>query len=238
VIWQRATIEAARQETPRSRTLVLDVPDWSGHLPGQHVDVRLTAEDGYTAVRSYSIASASDSGRLEVTVDRLDDGEVSPYLVDIAEPGTMLEVRGPNGRYFVWDPADERPVQLIGGGSGVVPLMSMIRTHGDRSSTVPFRLLYSARSPALALFRDEIAERAATDASLDVTWTYSREAPPDWTAPVGRLTLETLDAALFPRSAGAVTFVCGSTPFVERVATWLQDAECPLEDIRTERYGG
>ena len=158
-----AIIAAVRGETPGARTITLTVDDWHGHIAGQHVDVRLTAEDGYSAVRSYSIASSASSGLLEITVDRLVDGEVSPYLVDVAEVGDRVEVRGPAGGWFVWRGDSDGPVQLIGGGSGVVPLMAMIRSHGDAGSAAPFRLLHSVRSPASALFYDELMRRAASD---------------------------------------------------------------------------
>lgn len=229
-----------------ARTLVLDVEGWTSHRPGQHVDVRLTAEDGYTAVRSYSIASSSfraspQRGDLQITVDRLDDGEVSPYLVDEVKPGDMFEVRGPAGGWFVWNPqpdATDRPVQLIGGGSGVVPLMAMIRSHGDAGSAAPFRLLYSVRSPELALFRDELAQRERDDAALDITWGYSRSAPAGWHRQPGRLDASTVTGSVFPPEIGAATFVCGSTPFVENVANWLVDGGHDASHIRTERFGG
>ena len=239
--WAPAVVTAVRQETPRARTLVLDVTDWPGHIAGQHVDVRLTAEDGYTAVRSYSIASSAFSGRLEITVDKLNDGEVSPYLVDTVVPGDRVEIRGPAGGWFVWKPnpgSPDRPVQLIGGGSGIVPLMAMIRSHGDGSSTVPFRLLYSVRSPELALYRDELVQRNADDAALEISWAYSRATPHDWPRSPARLDEAAVARSVFAPSVGAAVFVCGSTPFVESVANWLVDAGHPAEDIKTERYGG
>lgn len=233
-----ATISALRPETPDARTITLDVTGWPGHRAGQHVDVRLTAEDGYTAVRSYSIASSAASGVLEITVDRLVDGEVSPYLVDVAEVGDRLEVRGPAGGWFVWRADSDDPVQLIGGGSGVVPLMAMIRSHGDAGSAAPFRLLHSVRTPASALFYDELLRRAAGDPHLAVDHAFSRETPPGWPGPPARLDRAALEARVFGPSEGATFFVCGSTPFVEAVADWLVDAGHPPEKIRTERFGG
>ncbi|MEY2849061.1 MAG: hypothetical protein RI885_1728 [Actinomycetota bacterium] len=236
--WIAATVSEARHETERARTLRLDVPGWSGHLPGQHVDVRLTAEDGYTAVRSYSIASGQGSGVLELTVDRLDDGEVSPYLVDDVEVGDHLEIRGPAGLWFLWDPDDDGPVQLIGGGSGVVPLMAMVRTHGDQASSAPFRLLYSVRSPELAIFRDELNDRERTDGALHVGWAYSRITPPGWPHSPARLDHAAVERAVFPPALRPAVFVCGSTPFVESIANTLLDLGHDPADIRTERYGG
>jgi ferredoxin-NADP reductase len=238
VSFSPATIVAAHPETPGARTLTLEVEGWPGHRAGQHVDVRLTAEDGYTAVRSYSIASSASSARLDITVDRLVDGEVSPYLVDVAEIGDRLEIRGPAGGWFVWRGDDDGPVQLIGGGSGVVPLMSMIRSHGDAGSTAPFRLLHSVRSPASALYYDELRQRAADDAHLEVRHAFSRATPPGWPAPPARLDQATIEASVFPPSEAATFFVCGSTPFVEAVADWLVDAGHAPERIRTERFGG
>jgi ferredoxin-NADP reductase len=233
-----AVIAAVRGETPGARTLTLTVDDWHGHIAGQHVDVRLTAEDGYSAVRSYSIASSASSRLLEITVDRLVDGEVSPYLVDVAEVGDRVEVRGPAGGWFVWRGDSDAPVQLIGGGSGVVPLMAMIRSHGDAGSTAPFRLLHSVRSPTSALFYDELMRRAASDGHLTVDHAFSRETPPGWPSPPARLDRSAIEASVFAPSDGATFFVCGSTPFVETVADWLVDAGHAPERVKTERFGG
>jgi len=238
VSFAAATITVVRQESPGARTLTLAVDNWPGHSAGQHVDVRLTAEDGYTAVRSYSIASSAVSGTLEVTVDRLVDGEVSPYLVDVAEVGDRVEVRGPAGGWFVWRGDDDSPIQLIGGGSGVVPLMSMIRTHGDAESAAPFRLLYSMRSPTSALYYSELADRAASDHDLTIDYVFSRETPKGWPREPARLDRAALDASVFEPAVQATFFVCGSTPFVETVADWLVDAGHTPERIRTERFGG
>lgn len=238
VNWAPATVTAVRRETVEAVTLVLGVEAWPGHIAGQHLDVRLTAEDGYTAVRSYSIASSADSAALEITVDRLDDGEVSPYLVDEVVAGDQLEIRGPTGGWFLWHRESTRAVQLIGGGSGLVPLMSMIRTHGDTSSAAPFRLLYSVRSPALELFPGELRSRSAKDSALAVSWAYTRETPGGWPYPAARLDREQLERVVFAPDTGASFFVCGSTPFVESVANWLVDAGHAPANIRTERYGG
>jgi ferredoxin-NADP reductase len=235
--WADAVITAAKTETPSVRTLTLEVDGWSGHLAGQHVDLRLTAEDGYTTVRSYSIASAADSAALEVTVDRLDDGEVSPYLVDGAEVGDTIEVRGPAGLWFAWH-GEETPVQLIGGGSGIVPLMSMIRTHTAMASAAPFRLLYSVRSPASAIYYDELMRTAQDNPHLEVSYAFTREAPAGWASAPARLDRQALAMSVFPPEVNATYYVCGSTPFVENVANWLLDAGHPMERIRTERYGG
>jgi ferredoxin-NADP reductase len=243
-----AVVSAVRAETDNSRTLTLDVEDWPGHLAGQHVDIRLTAEDGYTAVRSYSIASSSvgsgsiasaaGSKSLEVTVDKLVDGEVSPYLVDGVDVGDRLEVRGPAGGWFVWPGSDDGPVQLIGGGSGIVPLMAMIRSHGDARSAAPLRLLYSVRSPASALYCDELMRRATDDEHLLVDFVFTRDTPAGWPTPPQRLTRPTLEGSVFSPEDKAAFFVCGSTPFVESVANWLVEAGHPAKRIKTERFGG
>ena len=234
---------SARRETSEATTLGLDIGGWAGHVAGQHVDVRLTADDGYTAVRSYSISSSAPSGRLEITVDRLDDGEVSPYLVDRLTAGDRIEIRGPSGGWFVWRPeittaAPPRALQLIGGGSGIVPLMSMIRTHAETASVTPFRLLYSVRSPALALFRDELMRLERDDPALQLAWAYSRAAPEGWPSPPARLDRDRTVAAAFPPPVGAEVYVCGASPFVESVTQWLVEASHPADHIKTERYGG
>lgn len=238
-----ALVVTARRETSEARTLGFEIEGWPDHVAGQHVDVRLTAADGYTAVRSYSISSSAPSRRLEITVDRLDNGEVSPYLVEQLSAGDRVEIRGPSGGWFVWRPETEpalppRELQLIGGGSGIVPLMSMIRTHAETSSVTPFRLLYSVRSPALALFRDELLRLERHDSSLKVDWAYTREAPGDWPAPPARLDRERTVAAVFPPSVGAEVYVCGASPFVESVTQWLVEAGHLAEHIKTERFGG
>jgi ferredoxin-NADP reductase len=230
-------VTATRQETDAARTLVLGVDGWPGHVAGQHVDVRLTAEDGYSTQRSYSIASAPDNGRLEITVERIEDGEVSPYLVDVAEPGDRCEVRGPVGGYFTWQPAQTRPVLLLAGGSGVVPLMSMIRVRAAAGSRVPFRLVYSVRSPCAVIYRDELRARERDDRGLDVSYAYTRETPEGWPRPPGRIDAALLAAAGWPPELEPACFVCGPTAFVEAVAGLLIDLGYAPDWIRTERFG-
>ncbi|QIZ98303.1 ferredoxin reductase [Leifsonia sp. PS1209] len=237
--WRVAEVVAARFETPTARTLRLRIPGLSGHLAGQHVDIRLTAPDGYQAVRSYSIASALPGDELELTVEELADGEVSPYLVRGVTTGEQLEVRGPVGGWFVWRPGEQTPIQLIAGGSGVVPLMSMARAHAAAASAAPFRLLYSVRSPEAVYYRDELAMLARdTAAPLSVHYVYTRETPPDWPVDAGRLTAEALAAATLPVTATPTFYLCGATAFVETVSGWLVDAGHDPARIRTERYGG
>jgi ferredoxin-NADP reductase len=234
--WRVATVTAVRPETATTRTLVLDVPDWPGHDAGQHVDVRLTAEDGYTTQRSYSIASAAHASTVELTVLRVTDGEVSPYLVDVAEPGDRFELRGPIGGYFVWRPSST-PVLLVAGGSGIVPLMAMIRTRAATGSAVPFRLLYSVRSPADAIYAAELGRLAASDEGLRVNFVYTRQTPPGWTEAPSRLDAARLARAAWPASSGPDCFVCGPTGFVEAAADLLVAAGHVPERIRTERFG-
>jgi ferredoxin-NADP reductase len=229
--WLVATVAEIRPETPRVKTLVLDAPGWPGHRAGQHLDVRLTAEDGYQAQRSYSIA-ASTPGRVELTVERIDDGEVSPYLTAEAMPGDRLELRGPVGGYFVWNPDLVGLALLVAGGSGLVPLMSMIRQRAADGDDVPTRLLYSARTWDDVIYRDEL-ERAAP--GLEVVYTLTREQPESWTGYSRRVDLELL-AEVAPEEA-ALTFVCGPTPFVETVAQALVDLGRDPLRIKTERFG-
>jgi ferredoxin-NADP reductase len=209
-------------------------------MAGQHVDVKLTAEDGYSAQRSYSIASAPSPGRLEITVQRVEDGEMSPYLVDVAQPGDPIELRGPIGGYFVWSPAEAMPgppVLLVAGGSGVVPLMSMVRARSDAGSRTPFRLIYSVRTPDDAMYADELRQRVRDDHGLDVAYAYSRKAPDGWRGKVGRIDAGRLAAEGWPASLEPDVFVCGPTSFVEAVANFLVDAGHEPHRIRTERFG-
>ena len=229
--WLVATVAEIRPETPRVKTLVLDAPGWPGHRAGQHLDVRLTAADGYQAQRSYSIA-ASTPGRVELTVERIDDGEVSPYLTAEAAPGDQLELRGPVGGYFVWNADPGGPVLLVGGGSGIVPLMSMIRQRAADADDVPTHLLYSARTWDDVIYRDEL-ERP--EPGLDVVYTLTRGQPEGWTGYARRVDRELL-AEVAPDDA-ALTFVCGPTPFVEAVARALVDLGRDPLQIRTERFG-
>ena len=228
---------ATRDETATARTVVLDVPGWQGHLAGQHVDVRLTAPDGYSAQRSYSIASAPAGRRVELTVERLDDGEVSPYLSAVLSVGDLLELRGPVGGWFVWDPVATGPALLVAGGSGLVPLMAMVRTRAAVASGAPFRLVYSVRSPAAVMYRDELLRRAAAHDGLQVRYAYTRAAPAGWTGTVGRVGADVLDAPGWRPDDGTACFVCGPTGFVESVATILTGLGHDPAVVKTERFG-
>ena len=235
--WQVGTVADIRVETATARTVVLDVPGWPGHTAGQHVDVRLTAEDGYSTQRSYSVASAPGPGRLELTVQRLEDGEVSPYLTDGLKPGFPLELRGPIGGWFAWDPMAAGPVLLVAGGSGVVPLMSMIRARAGAGSRAPFRLVYSVRSPDTALYTPELARRGEAGDGLEVSYVYTRSAPPGARARVGRLSPVALAAPGWTPDAAPAVFVCGPTGFVEAAAGLLVRAGHDPGVIKTERFG-
>ncbi|MEU4688346.1 ferredoxin reductase [Actinoplanes sp. NPDC023714] len=236
ISWRVATVSSARWETGSARTLVLDVPDWPGHLAGQHIDVRLTAEDGYTAQRSYSIASAWP-GSLEITVQRLEDGEVSPYLTDVVEPGDKIELRGPVGGWFVWRPDRTAPVLLIAGGSGIVPLMSMIRARGLARGRQPFRLIYSVRTPEDAAYADELRLRVREDPGLDVHFVYTRKAPEGAGTPK-RIDVATVNSHGWPPDFQPDCYVCGPTGFVETAADILVALGHDPKLIRTERFGG
>jgi ferredoxin-NADP reductase len=236
--WRVATVIDVRDETRRARTLVLDVPQWPSHRAGQHVDVRLVAEDGYQAQRSYSIASAPESRNVELTIERLDDGEVSPYLCDVLRPGDGLELRGPIGGYFVWDVALGGPLLLVAGGSGIVPLMAMLRHHVAVAArdAVRARLLYSARAWEDIIYRDELAQLG--DASgIEVQYTLTREAPRDWTGYRRRIDRAMLEQVGWPAKTGPRAFVCGPTPLVESVATLLVEVGYDAPRVRTERFG-
>jgi ferredoxin-NADP reductase len=235
--WQVGTVADIREETPTARTIVVDVPGWSGHTAGQHVDVRLTADDGYSTQRSYSIASAPAPGRLELTVQRLEDGEVSPYLTDVLMPGFPLELRGPIGGWFAWNPAAAGPVLLVAGGSGVVPLMSMIRARAETSSRAPFRLVYSVRSPEAVLYAAELDQRGQAGDGLEVSYVYTRSAPAGARVRVGRLNPVVLAAPGWTPEAGPAVFVCGPTGFVEAAASLLVNAGHDPGVIKTERFG-
>ncbi|MCM3506080.1 MULTISPECIES: FAD-binding oxidoreductase [unclassified Curtobacterium] len=237
--WHAATVASVAPETPVARRIVLDVPTWPGNDPGQHLDLRLTAEDGYQASRSYSIASSGAGTRVTLAVDRVEGGEVSPFLVDAIEVGDALDVHGPLGGWFVWRPgASTRPVQLIAGGSGIVPLLPMVTAHAEAADRTPFRLLYATRTPEDVFFREELADALRAAAPLEVTHVYSRRAPEGSDEPVGRLTQERLDRAVLPPGSGALVYVCGSTPFVEQVLRWLGELGHDLSDVRAERFGG
>ncbi|WP_419704065.1 FAD-binding oxidoreductase [Promicromonospora sp. NFX87] len=235
--WHVATVVETRHETPTAARLVLDVPTWPGSAAGSHVDVRLTAPDGYQASRSYSIASSTPAGQVVLAVDELPDGEVSPFLVREVRPGDQLELHGPLGAFFVWRPGEStRPVQLVAGGSGVVPLYAMAAAHGAAGDDSPFRLLYSVRTPADVFFTDELTALAGPAFGLDLV--YTRNAPDGWPDAVGRLTRESLAARTIPAAERPRVYVCGSTGFVEAVAGWLQELGHPAADIHTERFGG
>jgi len=236
IAWRVATVREVVVESPRARTLVLEVPDWPGHRAGQHVDVRLTAEDGYQAQRSYSIASAPELDTLELTVELVDDGEVSPYLVQELRAGDVFEVRGPVGGHFSWAVADGGPLLLVGGGSGLVPLMSMLRHRGARASAVEAHVLASARSEQDALYRDEL-QGLEPRAGLSVAWTFTRTPPPGWSGYARRVDAAMLaDVAPGPGERPLI-FVCGPTPFVEAVADLLVDAGHDPRSIHAERFG-
>jgi ferredoxin-NADP reductase len=235
--WRAARVLEVRDESPTARTLVLDVPSWPGHLAGQHVDVRLTAEDGYSTQRSYSIASAADGTRVELTVQRLEDGEVSPYLTEVLAPGDALELRGPIGGWFVWRPEEAAPALLTAGGSGVVPLMAMLRTRIATGSTTPMRLIYSTRRPDTLLYRDELKRLGAQDPGLRLDLVYTRSAPEGWGGPVGRLNASLLATLAWPPADSPACFVCGPTGFVEAVANLLIDQGHDARRIKTERFG-
>lgn len=225
-----------RPETSRTKTIAFDVSGWPGHRAGQHVDVRLTADDGYQAERSYSIASAPDGSTLELTVERLDDGEVSPYLTDELRPGDAIELRGPVGGYFVWDPAAQGNVLLVGGGSGIVPLMAMARQRSADESTIPTRLLYSARTWEDVIYRDELAQLAQED-GFEVVYTLTRAQPAGWKGYDRRVDRDLLGEVAPAPGELAVAFVCGPTPFVEAVAGgFVELGHEPLR-IKTERFG-
>jgi ferredoxin-NADP reductase len=233
--WRVAEVAAVRPETTRVKTLGLEVAGWPGHRAGQHVDVRLTAEDGYQAQRSYSIASATNGPLLELTVERIDDGEVSPYLTEEVRLGDQVEVRGPVGGFFVWDPAPGGGVLLVGGGSGVVPLMAMARQRAAAGDSVPTRLLYSARSWDDVIYRDELAGLAERADGFQVVYALTREQPPGWTGYSRRVDRELL-AEVVPHDL-ALMFVCGPTPFVEAVAEALVELGHEPSRIKTERFG-
>jgi ferredoxin-NADP reductase len=245
ITWRFATVADVVSETPRARTLVLEVPGWPGHQAGQHVDVRLTAEDGYQAQRSYSIASAPEDARVELTVERLDDGEVSPYLTDELRVGDKLELRGPIGGHFVWDVRLGGPLLLVGGGSGIVPLRAMLRHRasplgpadaGTRHH-IPARLLYSSRRWDEVIYRDELARLVEDDRTLEVMLTLTREPPQGWTGFRRRIDRMMLAEVAWPPTERPHVFVCGGTSLVEAVAAALVDLGHDPARVKTERFG-
>lgn len=235
--WQLAEVSGTTQETSRVRTIALDVGSWPGHRAGQHLDVRLTAADGYQAQRSYSIASAPEEG-IAITVERLEDGEVSPYLVEELRAGDQLELRGPIGGYFVWEATRGGPVLLVAGGSGVVPLMAMIRHRVLAGSDAPMRLLYSSRTLDEVIYRDELDRLAARQDGIEVFHTLTREQPGGWTGYARRIDADLLREVAWPESEQAEVFVCGSTGFVETAADALVELGYDAGSIKTERFGG
>ena len=238
MIWRIGNVVALRDETTTARTITLEIPDWPGHVAGQHVDVRLTAADGYSAVRSYSIASApNDARRIEISVERLQDGEVSPYLTRELAVGDRLEVRGPIGGWFVWRSQQTEPIQLIAGGSGIVPLMAMIRSRAAAGSTAPFRLLYSVREPRSVWYRDDLQSLSDRDPGVSVTYAYTRATPKDWPRPPGRIDAALIASSTWPSNLAPTCYVCGPTSFVESAAGLLSGAGNSSDKIRTERFG-
>ncbi len=236
--WQLGKVTETRTETARTRSLTLAVPEWPGHRPGQHVDVRLTAEDGYQAQRSYSIASPPEEERkVTITVERLDDGEVSPYLVDEVQVGDQLELRGPIGGYFVWEAHMGGPLLLVGGGSGIVPLMAMIRHRRAVPSTVPTRLLYSSRSQEEVIYRDELDNLTRRDGAVEVIYTLTRRQPPGWTGYGRRIDADLLREVAWPAQDHPLAYICGPTQFVETAATGVVALGYAVPFVKTERFG-
>lgn len=233
--WLTGSLMRARPLTTSARSITFSVPDWPGNEAGQHVDVRLTAPDGYQAVRSYSIASAGPGEEVELAVERLPDGEVSPFLVDDLELGDTVELRGPLGGWFIWRADQTQPIQLIAGGSGVVPFVAMVRTHSRTASSALMHLLYSLRTPDDAFFRDELSESSPTSPT---TWHYTRTAPLGWPQATGRLTVQDLKRATLAPELAPLTYICGPTGFVETVARSLTSLGHSAVSIRTERFGG
>src|ERR671913_388362 len=236
-LWRLAEVIEVVAETPRTKSLLLEVPGWEGHKAGQHVDVRLTAEDGYQAQRSYSIASAPEDKRLMLTVDRLGDGEVSPYLTDVLAAGDKLEFRGPIGGYFTWEVQDGGPLLLVGGGSGIAPLMAMIRHRVAAGSGVPTHLLYSSRSYEEIIFREELENLAARDGSLEVSHTLTRSRPEVWSGYHRRIDAEMLREVGWSPEESPRAFVCGPTLLVEAVGSALVSLGHAPAQVKTERFG-
>ena len=236
--WLLATVTAFRWETPRVKTVAFDVPGWRGHLGGQHVDIRLTAEDGYQAQRSYSIASPQGSDtRIELTVENVEEGEVSPFLLDVLAPGDTIELRGPVGGYFTWTPAQAGPLMLIAGGSGVVPLMAILRTRAAAADSTPVRLLYSSRTETGIIYRGELDRQASAGDGVTIVHTLTREQPAGWAGERGRIDRSMLSRHCWPAKVKSRVFVCGPTAFVEAVANALVALEHAPDRIKTERFG-
>jgi ferredoxin-NADP reductase len=231
-------VVSIREETHRVKTIRFAVDRWPGHLAGQHADVRLTAEDGYRAERSYSIASPPEAPALELTVDRLDDGEVSPFLTSELQPGDTIQLRGPIGGYFVWSASEgSRPLLLVAGGSGVVPLMCMLRHRHLSGSTVPTALLYSSRTRDDVIYHDELTALARSDPRFTLRMTLTRGSAPGWAGRVGRIDLPAVQVLVESLGGEVDSFVCGSDGFVEAAAALLMQAGQPRDAVRTERFG-
>jgi ferredoxin-NADP reductase len=237
LVWRIGEVVETRPETPRVKSLFLEVPGWEGHRAGQHVDVRLTAEDGYQAQRSYSIASAPEDGRLALVVERLEDGEVSPYLTDELRVGDGLELRGPIGGWFTWEAKEGGPLLLVAGGSGIAPLMAMIRHRAAARSDAPTRLLYSSRSREETIYAGELDRLAAENGTLEVSHTLTRSQPVGWTGYSRRIDREMLEEIAWTSEERPLAFVCGPTPLVESVATALVELGHDPNRIKTERFG-
>jgi ferredoxin-NADP reductase len=236
--WQLGEVVATQPETARTKSLTLSVPKWVGHLAGQHVDIRLTSDDGYQAERSYSIASPPEDGQqLILTIERLDDGEVSPYLTEELRVGDKLELRGPIGGYFVWEERLGGPLLLIAGGSGIVPLMAMIRHRRAVGSSIPARLLASFRTYEDIIYRDELEREAKAGMAVEVIHTLTRTQPPGWTGYSRRIDAELLREVAWPVEQHPLAYICGPTPFVETAATALLPLGYEPARIKTERFG-
>jgi ferredoxin-NADP reductase len=236
--WQVATLSGVRAETARVKTFTFTLPDWQPHRAGQHYDVRLTAPDGYQAERSYSIASPPErTGVVDLTVERIEDGEVSSYFDEVLSPGDQIEMRGPIGGYFTWEAGQGGPLFLVGGGSGVVPLMAMLRHRAAAGVRVPARLLYSVRSPEDVIYREELARLAGAQDGLEVIYTFTRTAPPGWAGYSRRIDAQMLAETAGPLGAAARVYICGPTPLVENAANCLVQFGLSAGQIRTERFG-
>lgn len=236
--WQIATVSNIRDETPKVKSFTLALPNWMPHRAGQHYDLRLTAEDGYQAQRSYSIASEPErTGQVDLTVERIEDGEVSSYMHEVLMQGDRLEVRGPIGGYFVWDANMHEPLLLIGGGSGVVPLMSMLRHRAAAGAHNPTCLLYSSRGPDEIIYRQELDQLSAGRDGLEVVHTLTRAQPPGWKGYARRIDRDMLSEVLKPLGKSAQVFICGPTSMVESAAEALVQIGLKPGQIRTERFG-
>jgi ferredoxin-NADP reductase len=236
--WLRATVTAIRSQTPRVKTIAFDVPHWRGHLAGQHVDIRLTAEDGYQAQRSYSIASPQVSDtRIELTVEIVEEGEVSPFLFNVLALGDAIELRGPIGGYFTWRPAQAGPLMLIAGGSGVVPVMAMLRTRAAAGDDTPVRLLCSSRTEADIIYRGELDRQSSAGNGVAIVHTLTRGQPAGWAGERGRIDQTMLSKHCWPAEEKPCIFLCGPAPFVEAVANSLVALDHLPERIKTERFG-